>query len=98
MQWGGIPPVGVQAQKNRCQADFQVSETMPKFGIRSGDAENRRGIDFFVIAHQHMLLRPIVNDNIRLAAKYGTKIPQIAELACRYVCALRRNVGLILHA
>ena len=71
---------------------------MTKFDINSGDAENRRGIDFFVIAHQHMSLCPIANDNIGLAAKYGTQIPQITELACRYVCALNRNIGLIPHA
>ena len=62
MQQGGIPLVGVGTQKNRCRADFQVSGTMPQFGINSGDGENRRGIEFIVPKHLFVLLR-IVSGN-----------------------------------
>ena len=40
-QQGDIPLVGVRKPKNRCQTDFRVSGTMPKFDINSGDDENR---------------------------------------------------------
>ncbi len=70
MQPGGIPPVGVWAQKNRCQADFQVSGTMSKFGINSGDAENQRGIDFIVLTHLLVLLRIVGDDNSWPAARF----------------------------
>ena len=63
MQQGGIPPVGVGVQKNRCRADFQVSGTMPQFDINSGDDENRRGIEFIVPKHLFVLLRIVRGHN-----------------------------------
>ena len=53
---------------------------------------------FFCFANQHMLWVPVAYNNIRLSAKYGTQIPQIAFKSCRYVCAPKQNIGLISHA
>ena len=50
---------------------------MPQFGINSGDAGNRRGIDFHVHRHQHMGCFPTLYSNIGLAAKFGAQIPNI---------------------
>ena len=64
---------------------------MPQFGIDSGDDENRRGIDLFVITHQRVMCT-------RLTAKYGEEIPKVTPRTHIYVCVLNSNIGQISHS
>ena len=97
MQLGDISLAGVWSRKNWCQADFQLSGSMPQFGINPGDAGNRRGIDFHADKHHHMICFHTQHNYIILAAKYGAQIPWIALKPCEYVCMIKPNICLISH-
>ena len=65
---------------------------MPEFGINSGDAGNRRGINFWVGKHQCMTYWSTICVNTGLAAKYSMQIPNIKLKVCKYVCLLKHNI------
>ena len=68
---------------------------MPEFGINSGDAGNRRGIDFCVHKHQRVRCLHILYNKGRPAAKSGEYIPKIALKTSTYMCVLQHNICLI---
>ena len=70
---------------------------MPEFGINSGDAGNRRGIDFCVHKHQRVKCLHIIYNKGRPAAKSGEYIPKIALKTSTYVCVQQHNIHLILY-
>ena len=64
---------------------------MTKSDINSGDAENRRGIDFFVLAHQQVMCCLFANHNTNLSSKFGDQTPKIVPKLVKIVFVKSEN-------